>query len=593
MFFEVSGELFRLLLKTDEGVWAISYDSPAAPVFLSYSAFDACKKVPAPINYGASKPLTEAQERRLRLITPLLENTHCITDNAVRRDAAACAAVQNRTTARRVLRLYYMYLAKETVGGEREGAGRPDPEKYSDFKWAIETFYFSAKRMPLRMAYDLMLTQRYMKDGKLDQNAPTWDSFRHYYYGRGFHRRIRKSVTREGLSNYQRNQRLLTGSAMAWKDRIGAFQMDATEADIYLVSRFDRSAVIGRPYIYLAVDVATQLIAGVYVGLKSGEEAVMACLANAAGDKVQFCRKYGIEIQPEQWPNTGLPGEIITDQGREFMGSRIDELCKIYGMEREALPPFRPDCKGLVEKTFDLIQQKYKPLLRGKGVIEPDAQERWAVDYRSQAALDLNEFTIVIIQCIIYINSRHMLKGFYPTAELFQDEVQPTPAMIWLWYEKMGRINLIPVDNDEIYQMTLTRTQGRLTRKGVEHEGLYYLSDNYIALLQEYGVGKDVTVGFDIDCLDCIYLIDEGEYIPLFLASRYAQYQGISEMEYDLLKEKMRQQKKNLQKQENEARAALFQSIREIAENAECVAKSRQDGTTIKENRMEERRKRS
>ena len=53
--------------------------------------------------------------------------------------------------------------------------------------------------------------------------------------------------------------------------------MDATQADIYLVSRLDRSEVLGRPYIYLAVDTATQLIAGVYVGMDAGEQAYIVC----------------------------------------------------------------------------------------------------------------------------------------------------------------------------------------------------------------------------------------------------------------------------------------------------------------------------
>ena len=68
--------------------------------------------------------------------------------------------------------------------------------------------------------------------------------------------------------------------------------MDATQADIYLVSRPDRSEVIGRPYIYLAVDTATQLIAGVYVGMDAGEQAVINCLSNAAADKVSLCKRY-------------------------------------------------------------------------------------------------------------------------------------------------------------------------------------------------------------------------------------------------------------------------------------------------------------
>ena len=83
-----------------------------------------------------------------------------------------------------------------------------------------------------------------------------------------YHRRSRASISRNGLTDYQRNHRPLFGSASEWKGRIGAFQMDATQADIYLVSRLDRSQVVGRPYIYLAVDTATQLIAGIYVDWK-------------------------------------------------------------------------------------------------------------------------------------------------------------------------------------------------------------------------------------------------------------------------------------------------------------------------------------
>lgn len=134
--------------------------------------------------------------------------------------------------------------------------------------------------------------------------------------------------------------------------------MDETQADIYLVSQFDRSRIIGRPNIYLAVDTATQLIAGVYVGLDAGEEAVAACIANAAMDKREYCRSFGIEIEPEQWPSAGIPREVITDKGGEFLGGRMDELCVRYGIERHALPPFRPDEKGIVEKMFDLKNQR-------------------------------------------------------------------------------------------------------------------------------------------------------------------------------------------------------------------------------------------
>ena len=54
------------------------------------------------------------------------------------------------------------------------------------------------------------------------------------------------------------------------------------------------------------------------------------------------------------------------------------------------LPSYRPELKGIVEKFFDLIQDSFKPYLKGKGVIDPDFQERGAHDYRKDACLTLS-----------------------------------------------------------------------------------------------------------------------------------------------------------------------------------------------------------
>ena len=56
--------------------------------------------------------------------------------------------------------------------------------------------------------------------------------------------------------------------------------------------------------------------------------------------------------------------------------------------------------KGAVEKFFDLIQTSFKAHLKGKGVIEPDYQERGAHDYRKDACLTMQDFEKIIIHCI-------------------------------------------------------------------------------------------------------------------------------------------------------------------------------------------------
>lgn len=233
---------------------------------------EACEKVEMPEGYRVAleqaKHMTEAEMKRLALIEPLLEDSIYIVDGKSRLAMAKRIAEENGTTRKRILGLYYKYLAR-LVLMEKGGRERGKDRDVRNFDWAIRKFYFSAKKMSLRDTYDHMLASRYMTpDGKLMEVVPSWYSFEHYYYRHGYSKSIKCSVSRGGLSNYQRNERPLYGSTMRWKDRVGAFQMDATEADIYLVSRFDRSVVVGRPSIYMAVDTATQLVAGISESMK-------------------------------------------------------------------------------------------------------------------------------------------------------------------------------------------------------------------------------------------------------------------------------------------------------------------------------------
>ena len=550
----------------------ISFDNPTeCPFCATIAEMDSFQRIPAPQNFSpGEQDISPAAKQRLALIQPLLEkNAEAITDRKLRNAVAKDIANNQNTTVRRVLRLYYRYLATGQVmfSKPREVTAN------ETYDWAIKTLYFSAKKFSLRATYDMMLVQKYTdSSGKLAKDIPSWSSFRNYFYSREYHKQPRKSIARSGLTNYQRNERPVFGSASAWRDVPGSYQMDATPADIYLVSRHDRSKVIGRPYIYLAVDTATQLIAGIYVGLECDESAVMLCLANAAQDKVEFCREYGIEIDPSQWPSLGLPHEIITDKGNEFFGSRMQELCQKYGVEIQSLPPFRPDGKGLVEKSFDLIQQRYKPLLRGKGVIEPDAQERWAVDYRSQSVLTLDEFVKIVIHCVIYINSGRILA----------DAV--TPAQKWL----DSGASLLDVPTEELQLMSLPRKSAKLTRKGLRLNGLLYVPMDMDGLTLD----KVYDVAFSRSDLSNVYiLLDDCSFKPCRLSPHQTQYTGLSQPEADLLKQEERKLRSSARKQEVAASVESIQSIRQIVRDASLAGsdKPKQDGKIISENRSGER----
>ena len=496
LWMQRNGETYRVLVQEGDGCWLISYDSPAAPFFVG--DMDAYQRiVPPSVQSGE---LSAAGQKRLELIQPLLDaGNAAITDKQYRLQVSKDIAERHSTTSRTVLRLYHRYLATGQLLSPKARAPSVNP----DYEWAIRTFYFSAKKLSLRGAYEMMLLQRYTDhQGQLAPTRPTFGSFRAYFYSHNYHKSPRKIIARDGLTHYQRNCQPAFGTASTWRKSPGSYQMDATEADIYLRSD---SGTPFRPYIYLAVDSATQLIAGVWAGEACDEMSVMRCLEHACRDKVEWCGQHGITISPEQWPSHGLPYEVITDKGREFCGARMQELCRRYGVELISQAPFRPDRKGLVEQAFHLLQERYKPLLRGKGVIEPDAQERWAVDYRGQAVLALEDFTQVLIHCIVYLNSGRTLSSGY------------TPAQ--LWAETTPQ--LLDVDANSLHLMSLPRTTAKLSRKGVRVNGVLYVPTDMDGLY----LGDTLTLAYNPANLSRVYLA-EHDFRPCMAAPG----QGVEEL---------------------------------------------------------------
>lgn len=565
-FVEYAGDIYRVLLETADGAWLIAYAQTKPPFFVSAASFSECTATAAPEEFvraiNAHESMSEAQIRRLQMIEPLVADNQYIYDPGSRRRRAQEIANAHGVTVRTVLRLYFRYLASGAILADKPRERRRNP----DFERAIQRYYYSSRQFSLRAAYEMMILEHYMDDtGQIKEDAPSYHTFRHYFYDHRLHQLPQKIIAREGLSAYQRDHRLTLGSGPGWRDRLGCYQMDATLADIYLVSRLDRSTVIGRPNIYLAVDTMTQLIAGIYVGLDAGETAVMACIAQAAGDKVDFCRRYGISITEAQWPNTGIPREIITDKGREFCGGRVEELSLRYGVVIQNLPPYRPDRKGLVEKAFDLIQGRYKPLLRGKGVIEEDAQERWAVDYRTQASLTLDEFTAIVIHSILFLNSGRLLSSGL------------TPAQQWLESDD----ELLQANEHKLSCMGLPRTTVKMGRKGIRHRKMWYVPTDRDLLHP----GETYTIAYDPSDVSCIYVVLDGQYYPCRLGPTDQHYQGAGVVEAAMAQQALRQQIGHRRRASQAASIAATQAIRDIAAQALGAAPKEQDGQEIQKNR--------
>ncbi len=180
-----------------------------------------------------------------------------------------------------------------------------------------------------------------------------------------------------------------------------------------------------------------------------GVYSLRGLILNVIEDKAAWCKQFGISMKAEAWSCDKLPATLVTDMGSEYKSENFEQIAEL-GVKVINLPAYRPELKGMVEKFFDVIQATYKKHLKGKGVIEPDYQERGAHDYRKDACMTMTDFEKIIIHCIIYYNSQRIVENFPYTEAMITENVKPYASCIWNWGKSQMGANLIEVGTKEL-----------------------------------------------------------------------------------------------------------------------------------------------
>lgn len=95
-------------------------------------------------------------------------------------------------------------------------------------------------------------------------------------------------------------------------------QFDHTVVDLLVVDENDRSVIIGRPWISLAVDLHTRVVLGFYLSfLPPSAVSVAMLMESCVLPKDQFLAK--LELPAHLLPMYGLPEVIHTDNAKEFI----------------------------------------------------------------------------------------------------------------------------------------------------------------------------------------------------------------------------------------------------------------------------------
>lgn len=513
------------------------------------------REIPEEISVSARKTMHE----RFTIISEILP---CIGDKRKRSQRIADAAEKykvSQNTVKNYLGLYLAYQDISVLAPKEKKKKRELTQDEKNMRWALNKFYYTKEKQSLSTVYTLMLKEKYC-----DQNGKPQDYYPSMHQLRYFYEKTKKMqtyyISRDGLKDYQRNHRPLLGDGIQEFCSVGVGMLDGTVCDIYLVD--DAGHLVGRPILLACVDAYTSFCYGYSLLWEGGVYSLRNLMLNVIADKKEWCRKFGILIDKEQWDCDRLPGLMLTDMGTEYTSENFGQITEL-GVIIQNLPAYRPELKGQVEKFFDLIQSEYKKHLKGKGVIEPDYRERGAHDYRKDACLTMRDFETVILRCILYYNSQRIIENFPYTEEMLQERVKPFASSIFEWGKQKEGVNLIPVSKEELILTLLPRTTGRFMRSGLRVKGMRYHADGYT---EEYLKGGEVTVAYNPEDVSYVWLFENGNYQIFDLIE--SRFRGKDMVEAEKLKADCNEMIKNASAGNLQAKIDLAMHIQNIASHA-------------------------
>lgn len=417
--------------------------------------------------------------------------------------------------------------------------------------------YLCSRKSKKRTAYNWMLPNCFPDDVIVTRSkkgrvkveiinhncVPTFEQFCYHFHRENSLSAIQ--LRRKGRRMFEKKMRPLLNSSLNEVCGPGSrYQIDATVIDVYVVSRFDRNRIVGRPTLYLVSDVFSRMIVGCYVGLESPSWfCATLALLNVVEDKVSFCARYGIEIEAHEWPVSELPLKLLGDRG-EMESILADRLVTAFGIELENTPPYRGDAKGVVERTFRTVHETFGPYV--PGYIDKDYKERGGTDYRLDAKLTVEDITGVIIRSILIINGTPR-REYQALPEAVKDNISYAPIELWEWGKNNLRSDMRPFQYEYTRLHLLPDAKLKVTSKGLKYmKGLYYSSVDMMAepwYLNAQIKGEELRATYHPGDMSRIYIqspYDRTVSYVAELAPHCQVFEGKSLVEIDALRHRER-----------------------------------------------------
>jgi putative transposase len=407
---------------------------------------------------------------RYEIIKPILESS---SRSVVEVEKAAQEANKSVPTIYRWLKKFDetgLVSSLLRPGRSDKGSSRIDPEQEAVISKHIESFYLKKERPSVQQLHKRIAAECY----EIDIPFPHVNTI---------YRRVKELDERVMMrSRYSPKSARQKFEPLRGKFPGGLFpnavvQIDHTPVDVIVVDEKHRLP-IGRPYLTIAIDVATKMITGFRMTLDPpSASSAGLCVAHAICGKEHWLAKR--EILAE-WPIQGKMEMIHLDNAKEFRGKMLERACSAYGIIIENRPNGQPNYGPHVERAFRTFMQESHSL---PGSTFSNVSKKLEYDSEGHACFTLSElemwFTVFVVYC--YHNQPHRGINKMAPIKLFNQMVHGTDTMPGVGLPA-------PVEDEETLRLHFTPYVSRaIQRDGVVIDNVHY----YSPLLRKWVARKD------------------------------------------------------------------------------------------------------
>ena len=244
-------------------------------------------------------------------------------------------------------------------------------------------------------------------------------------------------------------------------------QIDHTPVDLIVVDETHRLP-IGRPYMTIAIDVATKMISGFRITLDPPSASTVGiCVAHAIKNKESWLAKKDIDAE---WPIHGKMQKIHVDNGKDFHSNMLKRACQQHNIILEFRPKGQPNYGPHVERAFRTFMQEVQDL---PGTTFSSVKDKLDYDSEGRACMTLSEFELWFTYFIVYYYHHKPHQGInkIPPIKLYSEAIFGNK-------DKPGIGLPAPIEDEERLQLDFTPYVERtVQRQGVIIDNISYYAD--------------------------------------------------------------------------------------------------------------------